>query len=582
MTVKQSLDTLLLQPLLLKMKEKGRSESDLALVRSAYEFAALAHGEQKRKSGEPYIVHPVAVAIRLAETELDAQTLAAALLHDVCEDTGTPIAEIKKKFGDEIAFLVQGVTKLDKIRYKGTERSAENLRKMFLAVAEDVRVLLIKLADRLHNMETLSWVTPEKRRRIALETLEIYAPLAYRLGIGEMKGQLEDLAFPYIYPQEHRWLAEHVEETREERKDYIARLIPEIKERLQQEGLPVHDVHARAKHYYSLYKKLLAHDMDFNKIYDLVAVRIVVPTLEECYRALGIIHAHWRPLPGRIKDYIATPKPNGYRSIHTTIFGPKGKITEIQIRTGEMHEEAENGIVAHWAYAETKTSGSESQSQAARWRSKNMRWVQQLREWQKEFQNPEEFLESLKIDFFKDRIFVFTPKGDVLDLPEGATPIDFAYHVHSDIGNAAVGAKVNGKMTSLDSQLSSGDVVEILTQKNKKPSRDWLEFVKTAAARKKISGAIRKEREARVFSAKTGGAVELRLSIKDRIGLLKDVSQVIADNKINMRSIASESKNRLYPLIIIQISVRSKPALEKLLVRMKEVKGVEEVSYKLL
>ncbi|MFY9462421.1 MAG: RelA/SpoT family protein [Candidatus Sungiibacteriota bacterium] len=566
-----------------QMAGAGHTSADLAFVKNAYLFAETAHKEQKRKSGEPYIIHPLAVASRLAAMRLDKETIAAALLHDVCEDTECTIKEIKKEFGGEVAFLVEGVTKLDQIRYKGTERNAENLRKMFLAVAEDIRVVLIKLADRLHNMETLEHVAPEKQKRIALETLEIYAPLAYRLGIGEIKGRLEDLAFPYIYPQEYRWLMEHIKDTFEERMSYIARLIPKVSEEFAKEKITPLDIHARAKHYYSLYKKLLAHDMDISKIHDLVAVRIVVGTIEDCYRALGVIHALWKPLPGRIKDYIAIPKPNGYRSLHTTIFGPEGKITEIQIRTKEMHDEAENGITAHWAYSEAKTKEPHRlPSFGGLARNKNLAWVQQLREWQKEFQNPEEFLESLKIDFFKDRIFVFTPKGEVFDLPEGSTPIDFAYQVHSDVGASAVGSRVNGKMVSLDYRLASGDVVEILTQKNKKPNQDWLEFVKTAGARKKIAASIRHERENFAFAKKTGSSVELRLSVKDRIGLLKDISQVMADQKINMKSVTSDTKNRLYPLITVQISARSKPALEKLIVKLKSVKGVEEVGYRLL
>lgn len=566
-----------------RMAEAGRFDADLTFVKKAYEFAKFAHGDQKRKSGEPYIIHPLSVALRLADMRLDKETIAAGLLHDVCEDTGFTIDEIRKDFGGEVAFLVEGVTKLDQIRYKGTERNAENLRKMFLAISEDIRVVLIKLADRLHNMETLEHVAPEKQKRIALETLEVYAPLAYRLGIGEIKGRLEDLAFPYIYPQEYRWLAEHIKDTFEERGDYIERLIPKVKKELADENLTPLDIHARAKHHYSLYKKLLAHDMDINKIHDLIAVRIVAQNIEDCYRTLGVIHKLWKPLPGRIKDYIAIPKPNGYRSLHTTVFGPEGKITEFQIRTLEMHQEAENGIAAHWAYSEAKTQAPRRiPSYEGVGRSKNLSWVQQLREWQKEFTNPEEFLESLKIDFFKDRIFVFTPKGEVFDLPEGSTPIDFAYQVHSAIGNAAMGARVNGKMVSLDYRLASGDVVEILTQKNKRPNSDWLEFVKTAGARKKITASIRRERENFAFTKKTGTPVELRLSVKDRIGLLKDVSQIIADQKINMKSVVSDTKNRMYPLIIIQISVKSKPALEKLMVRLKEVKGVEEVSYKLL
>ena len=470
------------------MKAGAYTAADIALMERAFAFAAEAHRGQERKSGEPYIVHPASAARRLIDMRLDGETIAGALLHDVCEDTSISPKDVRKALGDNIAFLVEGITKLNQVRYQGTERDAENLRKMLLALAEDIRIVLIKLADRFHNMETLMHVAPEKRRRIALETLEIYAPLAYRLGIGELKGQLEDLAFPYVYPQEHRWLMEHIKDTLEARMAYVARLIPAVKNVLEREKLHSIDVHARAKHHYSLYKKLLAHGGDIQNIHDLIALRIIVGTVEECYQALGLIHKLWPPMPGRIKDYIATPKPNGYRSLHTTVFGPEGKIAEIQIRTPAMHEEAENGIAAHWTYAETKYGAATERKLPG---AKSIAWVSQLREWQKEFQNPEDFLESLKIDFFKDRIFVFTPKGEVLDLPDGATPIDFAYQVHSHIGNSAAGVRINGRMVSLDYRLKNLDVVEILTQKNKKPSRGWLAFVKTASAKKKILAALR-------------------------------------------------------------------------------------------
>ncbi len=568
--------------LLEKAKMQGRTEGELALIQRAYDFAAKAHTGQKRKSGEPYIVHPLATATRLAELQLDPKTIAAALLHDVVEDTSYTLQDIRKEFGDEIASLVDGVTKLDKIRYKGTERSAESLRKMFLAIAEDIRIVLLKLVDRLHNMETLEYVSPEKRRRIALETLEIYAPLAYRLGIGELKGQLEDLAFPYVYPQEYGWITKELKDRFEERKKYVERLKPLAAEELTRGGINFLDIHARAKHYYSLYKKILKYDTDINKVYDLVALRIIVGTEEECYGALGAIHQLWRPVPGLVKDYIALPKPNGYRSLHTTVFGPEQRIVECQIRTREMHEEAENGIAAHWAYAEKKGGTDYTKRLPSFAPPKIANWVQQLREWQKDFKNPDEFLESLKIDFFKNRIFVLTPKGDVFDLPEGATPVDFAYHVHTDIGNAATGARVNGKMTALNHELRNGDVVEILIQKNKKPSRDWLGIVKSAQARKKIASAIRKETEDNIFGRSRGEEVEIRLTARDRIGLLRDISSVLARQKINMKNILTETKNRTFPVLAIQARFKTRADLEKTLVKLKEIKGVEEAGYKLL
>ncbi|MBI2637502.1 MAG: bifunctional (p)ppGpp synthetase/guanosine-3',5'-bis(diphosphate) 3'-pyrophosphohydrolase, partial [Candidatus Sungbacteria bacterium] len=498
----------------------------------------------------------------------------AALLHDVCEDTECAPETLEKNFGKDISFLVDGVTKLDKIRFHGTEREAENLRKMFLAIAEDIRVVLIKLMDRLHNIKTLNSLSPEKQKRIALETLELYAPLAYRLGIGEVKGQLEDLSFPYVYPKEYEWLMQQVKDPLIERQKYAEWLIPLVKRELEAENLTYRDVHGRAKHLFSLYKKLLKYEMDINKIFDLVAVRIVVGTIEECYGALGVVHKLWRPMPGLVKDYIALPKPNGYRSIHTTVFGPKGRVTEFQIRTEEMHIQAEQGIAAHWAYSEGKSENAYRERQTVFANKKQLEWVNQLRDWQKEFRNPDEFVESLKIDFFKNRIFVLTPKGDVIDLPENSTPVDFAYHVHTDIGNQAAGARVNAKMASLDYELHNGDIIEIIIQKNKKPSRDWLLFVKTAAARKRIQSALRETREAASFSQKGGQMVELRLSVKDRIGLIKDVSAVVADFKINMKSITSETKNRLYPLIVIHASLKNKEQLEKLMIKFKGVNGV--------
>ena len=565
-----------------KIKKWGGTDENIKLIERAYEFAKKAHAGQKRLSGEPYIIHPLAVAENLADFTVDIPTLASALLHDVSEDTQYSINDIKKEFGDEIAFLVEGVTKLDKIKYKGTERAAENLRKMFLAVAEDIRVVLIKLIDRLHNMKTIQHMNPEKQKRIALETLEIYAPLSYRLGIGEIKGQLEDLSFPIVSPNEYDWLAKRLKDHFEERKKYVERLLPAVNRELKLEKINYVDVHARAKHSYSLYKKLLKFDMDLNKIFDLIAVRIIVPEIESCYAALGVIHKLWRPMPGLIKDYIALPKPNGYKSIHTTVFGPEGKMIEFQIRTSQMHEEAEKGIAAHWAYSEQKGTKNYAEKRPAFARKNDLQWVNQLREWQKDFDKPDEFLDALKIDFFKNRIFVLTPKGDVFDLPEGATPIDFAYAVHTDIGNTATGAKVNNKMVSLNHELHNGDIVEILTQKNKKPNADWLDFVKTAGARKKISSFLNRSREEMRFSGPSGQTVELKLSVRDRIGLLKDVTTVIARQKINMKSVLSETKNRLYPVIAIQAPIKNKKDLEKLMVKLKEIKGVEEVSYKFI
>lgn len=583
MRVSYNADTMTTGRFLEKAREKRDfSEEELSLIQRAYVFAEKAHQGRDRSSGEPYITHPIAVALKLAEMRLDAATLCAALLHDVCEDASCSLETIKKEFGEEIAFLVAGVTKLDKIQFHGIERSAESLRKMFLAVAEDIRVVLIKLMDRWHNMETLSSLPPEKQKRIAIETLEVYAPTAYRLGIGELKGHLEDLAFPYVYPQEYAWVAAQVKTPLEERSAYIASIIPVLRDALTKEHIIPLDIHGRAKRYYSLYKKLLKYEMDVQKVYDLIAVRVIVHNIEECYGTLGVIHSLWKPIPGLVKDYIALPKPNGYRSLHTTVFGPEGIITEFQIRTGVMHEEAEKGIAAHWAYADKK-GGKEYRGRKASFAdAKELQWVEQLREWQKDFANPDEFLESVKIDFFKNRIFVLTPKGEVFDLPEGSTPIDFAYQVHSEIGDSAAGAKVNSKIMPLDSELKNGDVVEIMTQKGKKPSQDWLEFTKTGQARKKILAHMKRGREVASFAKRAGDTVELRVSAKDRVGLMKDISSAVASFKISMREITTESRNRLYPLIVIRAPMKDRQQLERLMIKLKSVKGVEEVGYKIV
>lgn len=472
------------------------SEKDLIL--KAYNFAKEAHSGQKRFSGEEYISHPLKVAQTLSNFNIDSKTIVASLLHDVIDDCGIPLEKIEEEFGKEVATLVEGVSKLGRIRYpkepleiqpierrakKPIDLQAENLRKMFFAMSQDLRIVLIKLADRLHNMETLDYVPEEKRKRMALETLEIFAPLANRLGIEEIKSKLEDLSFPYLYSKEYQWLMENVKEKYEERKNYLEKIKPTLKNILGKEGVEPLDIQSRPKSYFSLYQKLLKYEMNFERIYDLVALRIIVPDIKTCYQTLGILHKYWRPLPGRIKDYIAFPKPNGYQSLHTTVFSEEGKITEIQIRTPEMHREAEYGICAHWAQKEKIPLP---------YQEKRFEWVKHLNGWQKEVSAPKEFLEGLKVDFFKNRIFVFTPKGDAIDLPEGATPVDFAYHVHTDIGNHCIGVKVNGKMVPVSTSLKNGDVVEILIDKNKNPSRDWLKFVKTNLARSHVKKEIKK------------------------------------------------------------------------------------------
>ena len=492
-----------LQKLIEKCKSNN-SGCDIDLIERAYNFAAKIHQGQKRLSGEDYIFHCLAAAEIVADLKVDSKTLAATLLHDVLddiEDDKTALEErskeLEKEFGKETAELVYGVTKIGKIKYHGIERAMENLRKMFLAIAEDIRVILIKFADRLHNMRTLSFQPPEKQQRIAAETLNVYAPLADRLGIGQIKGELEDLSFQYLMPGEYSWLTEQVREQFTERDAYLAKVAPDLKKEILKEGVKLKEIHWRAKHYWSLYRKLQRYEMNLNRVYDLVALRIIVDTVEDCYAVLGLIHKLWRPLPGRIKDYIALPKPNGYQSIHTTVFCQGGKITEIQIRTLKMHEEAERGIAAHWYYSEQRGLKAYIKKIFTPAPAKELRWIQQLQKWQKEANaSPEEFFHSLKIDFFKDRIFVFTPNGDIIDLPEGATPIDFAYHIHSDVGHHYQGAKVNEKMVALDTPLQNGQVVEIITQKQSRPSRDWLRVAKTHQAQNRIRQWLLKNQKA--------------------------------------------------------------------------------------
>lgn len=554
-----------------------QKSEEKTLIKKAYELAWRAHRDQKRESGEPYIRHPLNIALTLVKMNLDTETVAAALLHDVVEDTNYTLNDIEKSFGKTIAFLVDGVTKLDKIKYGGIEGKTENLRKMFLAMAKDIRVVLIKLADRYDNMQTLYCFSKEKQQRIASETLEIYAPIAYRLGMGELKGQLEDLAFKYLYPEKYKWLLNEVSERYEMRKNYINKLGPTIYKIFKRENIAPLEIHARAKHFYSLYKKLLRHQMDFDKIHDLVAARIIMKNVEDCYLALGAIHQVWRPVPGLIKDYIATPKPNGYQSLHTSVFGPEGKITEIQIRTPEMHARAENGIAAHWAYKEHAHFG-----RGLNISKKELAWVSELREWQKVARGSGEFFESLKIDFLKDRIFVLTPKGDALDLPEGATPVDFAYAIHSEIGHQCAGARINGKIMPLNTELQSGDAVEILIQKNKKPSEDWINFVKTNLAKERIRSVMKlKNKNLIGGQLKSLPAVNLRVVVRDRIGVLKDVTNVISSKKINILSVKSEGGKDPYHYLNFVVESKNKQKLEELMFVIRKTRGVEEVSYKI-
>ncbi|MCU0660276.1 MAG: RelA/SpoT family protein [Candidatus Pacebacteria bacterium] len=475
---------------------RSNPENDeCALIQKAHDFAKAKHEGQFRASGAPYFTHAFAVGKNLAALGMDARTIAAGLIHDTLEDTETTRDEIEREFGKEILFLVEGVTKLGALKYRGRDRHVESLRKFFVAVAEDVRVLMIKLADRLHNISTLSHVHQDKQRRIALETIQIYAPLAGRLGMGKLKGELEDYAFPFAYPEEYAFtkkiIAEHTPEAQKQLEE-----IKEILELALNELGMTFTLQYRVKHTFSLYRKLKKYDMNVDKVLDIVALRVIVEDVEACYRVLGLVHSTWKPVPRRIKDYIALPKPNGYQSLHTTVVSTNGTIAEIQIRTRDMDDEAEYGIAAHFSYKE------DIERQPGDKLPKKFAWLAQLADIQKSIAEPEEFLEHLAMDFFKDRIFILTPKGDVVDLPEDATPIDFAYAIHSDIGDHVFGAKMNGKMVSLDSRLRNGAIVEIITKESAKPVPKWIEYAKTSMARRHIRSYLLKHAPDNVFVKK--------------------------------------------------------------------------------
>lgn len=488
---------------LIALVAQMQPDADTDLVRLAYDYAKDAHGDQRRKAGELYITHPLSTAFTLTEMGLDEATIAAGLLHDVPEDTDKTLDDLKEEFGDEIAFLVEGITKLGMLKYRGVDRYTENLRRMFVAMAKDVRVILIKFADRCHNLQTLQALPPEKQHRIALESIEIYAPIANRLGMGEVKGTLEDLAFPYVYPTAFNWMTKEVQPQLEWKNNMLKEFRAFVEHTLQEHGIHYDTIDGRSKHLYSLFKKMERYDHDISQIYDVVALRIIVDDVSSCYETLGVIHEVCKPLKGRIKDYIAQPKPNGYQSLHTTVFAPaqfakdkvRGEIIEIQIRTKQMHAEAEYGIAAHWKYKEMNAAEENH-------RKEKMNWVQQVADLQSEADDDTQLLETLKIDVFQNYIFVFTPQGDVIELPENATPVDFAYKIHTDVGNKCSGAKINDQYASLDKTLKSGDVVEIVTNPHRTgPSADWLNFVKTNGARHHIRWYI--NQKSRSFADKS-------------------------------------------------------------------------------
>lgn len=484
-----------------KMK-KNNWRTNTKIITKAYNYAIANHGDQKRKSGEPYIIHPLQVAYTLADMGLDDATICAAILHDVIEDTDATYDDLVKEFSEEVAEMVDGVTKLGKLNYTTLkEQQVEDYRKMFLAMGKDIRVILIKLADRLHNMRTLKYLTRDRQIANAKETIELYAPLANRLGMYSLKWELEDLSFKYLYPEEYREIVEGLDRKREERLAFIEKIMEQIRKELKMQKIEA-EIKGRAKHLYSIYKKMKRDNCTLDQIYDLFALRIIVNSVKDCYAALGVVHDLYNPMPGRFKDYIAVPKPNMYQSLHTTLIGEKGTPFEVQIRTWDMHKIAEFGIAAHWAYKEANFAKGKKSN--VRVEEDKLAWLRETLEWQKDMQDPEEFLKTLKTELFEDEVYVFTPKGDIKVLPKGATPIDFAYSIHVQVGHRMTGCKINSKMMPIITKLKSGDIVDIITSDNAKgPSRDWLKFVRSTSAKNKIQSWFKKEqREENIVKGK--------------------------------------------------------------------------------
>ncbi len=536
--------------LLQKMAEAG-IEHDPEVIRRVYAYAEAAHAGQKRDSGEDYIQHPLNVAAILVDMDMDATSIQAALLHDVVEDTGVTIDEIGELFGDKVKELVDGVTKLSRLSFQSKqEQQMENLRKMFLAMAHDLRVILIKLADRLHNMRTLKHLPEDKQRAIAKETLDIYAPLTHRLGMWKIKWEFEDLSLRYLEPQVYYELVDKVAMKRQERESYIREVSDILRNKLKELGIKA-ELQGRAKHFYSIYQKMLNQGKAFEEIYDLMALRVIVETIQDCYEVLGVVHTLWKPMPGRFKDYIAVPKSNMYQSLHTTVIGTNGEPLEIQIRTHEMHRTAEYGIAAHWQYKEKGPDDEELRGKIA--------WLRHLLEWQRDVKDADEFMENLKVGLFEDEVFVFTPRGDVKNLPAGSTPVDFAYSIHTHIGHQCVGAKVNGRLVPLDFPLKNGDIIQIITSKQGNgPSRDWLKFVKTTKAKNRIRQWLREQRrEEFILLAKELLEKELRKQnlevhenlkpdvlndVAKRLGMVSmdDLLAAVGDGKITPGTVVSK------------------------------------------
>jgi len=545
------------------------------LVKEAYDLAKELHKGQKREGGEPYFTHCIETAKILASLNADSPTIATGLLHDSVEEGKVKIEKIKELLGEEVASLVEGVTKIDKIHFSDKEDyTAENLRKILLATAKDIRVMFVRLADRLHNMRTLSCFRPEKQKRISQETLTIYAPIAHKLGMWNIKGELEDLSLRYLEPDVYRFLAEKINEKRTEREKKTKEIIKTIKKKLKENYIGA-DVHGRAKYFYSIYKKMKKRKVDFNEIYDLIAIRIITKTIPECYAALGIIHKLWHPYPKKFKDYISTPKANDYQSLHTVLVGPHGKILEVQIRTEKMHLCAEDGAAAHWRY-----QGTERDKKF----DKRISWLKQLLDWKRFSKDAKDFVETFKIDLFQNEIVAFTPKGDPITLPEGSTPVDFAYEIHSSVGDNCSKTLVNNKLVPLNFGLKSGDIVQVITAKNARPSRQWLNFVKTNKARNKIKGVLNiktikpKKRKDKPSTKKEKEATKLILNLNDNVGILAKVMNIVSEQKINIKSINTTQKSQKIITVLLELDTAEEKEVMDLIKKIRSVKDVVDIN----
>ena len=625
------IDEQLYKELIDKIKTYHPSD-DFSMVEKAYKLAVEAHKEQKRKSGEPYIIHPLKVAYILAELELDMETITAGILHDIIEDTPYTYEDIAHLFSEEIAALVDGVTKLGKLSYTTKEEAqAENYRKMFLAMAKDIRVILIKLADRLHNMRTLNYMTPEKQREKAQETLDIYAPLAHRLGISKIRSEMEDLCFKYLNPDAYFDLAAKIQKKKEERDQFVQSMLQELQTKMNEAGIKG-KVYGRTKHFFSIYKKMVNQNKTLDQIYDLFAIRALVDSVKDCYAVLGIVHTAYTPMPGRFKDYIAMPKPNMYQSLHNTLIGPHGQVFEVQIRTWEMHRTSEYGIAAHWKYKEGRAN--EKSSKAQKSEEAKLAWLRQIMEWQKDMSDNKEYLDTIKLDLniYSTQVYAFTPQGDVIQLTKDSTPIDFAYMIHSAVGNKMVGARVNNKIVPLDHKIQNGDIVEIITSQNSKgPNRDWLAIVKTHKSKSgvvvegigdvavrfskccspvpgdEIIGFVTRgrgvtihrtdcinvinlsnEERGRLINAEwdtqfakgesnTSYLAELKVVANDRVGLIVEISRQLADDDISVKGFNVRTTKDMQAILNVTIEIKTKEQLERVVTRLKNLRDVTEV-----